>query len=427
MDLYMVLPSLIFLGFLILCSAFFSASESAMTAASRARMHARAKNGDWRAGLVNKIMGDKDRLIGAILLGNNTVNTLAAAVSTAILIRIFGDVGIYYATAAITLILLIFGEVIPKTYALYHADQVARLVAPVLKLLMVITRPVTRCVSFIAIGLMNLFGAHIDRTHRGSDIDEIRGAIDLYQGPGAETNERRHMLKSILDLADLTVEDVMIHRRNVNSVNFGQPTEDAVAHIMEHTHTRIPMWSGTPENIIGIIHVKQVLFALYDVKGEASAVDLLSLMTRPWFIPNTTRLLDQLRAFRHRREQLAVVVDEYGTFMGVVTLEDILEEIVGDIHDEEDLISPGIRKMPDGSVLVNGDITIRELNRQLGWHLPDDQDYTTIAGLVIYESRSVPNVGQSFAFHGLQFDIVKRQRNQISAVKIIPLDTIKVA
>ncbi len=424
MDFYLILPSILFLIFLLLCSAFFSAAESSLTASSRARMHAMEKNGDKRAALVNRILRSKDRLIGAILLGNNTVNTLAAAVSTSLMIKLFGDAGIYIATVIITGLILVFGEVLPKTYALYHADFVARMVAPFMSVFMRVATPVTRLVSFAVSGLLGLFGLHVDRNHQGSDLDELRGAIDLHEGPGADTQERRHMLSSVLDLANLTVEDIMIHRRNVNSVNFGQSTEKAIFEIMNYNHTRIPLWSGTPENIVGVVHVKQLLFALYEVKGESSAIDLLSLMNRPWFIPNTTKLLDQLQAFRHRREHFAVVIDEYGTLMGIVTLEDILEEIVGDIQDEEDLFVPGVRKMPDGAYMVNGNLAIRELNRQLGWTLPDTGNYTTIAGLVIYESRSLPDVGQIFAFHGFQFDVVKRVRNQINVIRVIKDDVL---
>jgi Mg2+/Co2+ transporter CorB len=380
-----------------------------------------AGQGDWRAAKVEKILLNKDRLIGAILLGNNTVNTMAAAITTSVLIKIFGDAGIYYATIIITLILLIFSEVLPKTYALYHADKVARWVALPIHVLVWVATPITRLVAAIVRAILWVAGESIDRSHHGSDEQELRGAIELHQGPGDETRERREMLRSIMDLTEMSVEDIMIHRRHVNSVNFSQPTEQAVAEIMAHNHTRIPLWSGTPENIVGVVHMKQLLLALNTVKGDTAAIDLLSLMNRPWFIPNTTRLIDQLQAFRHRREHFAVVVDEYGSFRGVVTLEDILEVIVGDIHDEEDLMVPGIRKLPDGAYLVNGDLSLREINRQLGWRLPEDQDYTTLAGLVIYESRAIPEVGQSFAFHGVQFDIVKRQRHQISVLKIARL------
>lgn len=421
MDYYWLLPSILFLLFLFCVSAFFSAAESSLTSVSHGRIRILANQGDWRAAVVEKVLLTKDRLIGAILLGNNTANTLAAAVSTAVMIKLFGDAGIYYATIAITLLVLIFCEVLPKTYALYHADRVARWLAPIVHILVIVTTPITRCVAAIVRGILWLFGERIDTAHPVSDVNELRGAIELHQGPGDDVRERRDMLRSIMDLTELTVADIMIHRRHVNRVNFGQATADAVNEIMTYNHTRIPLWSGTPENIIGIAHVKQVLFALHEAGGDTASVDLLALMNRPWFIPNTTRLIDQLKAFRHRREHFAVVVDEYGTFMGIVTLEDILEVIVGDIQDEEDLMVPGLRKMPDGGYLVNGDLSLRELNRQLGWRLPEDQDYTTLAGLVIYESRTIPEVGKSFYFYGHQFDIVKRQRHQISVIKVGPM------
>lgn len=421
MELHFLLPSIVFLVFLFAASAFFSASESALTASSRARMHALAESGDKRAALVNRMMANKDRLIGAILLGNNTVNTLAAAISTSLMIKIFGDAGVYYATILITLMLLIFGEVLPKTYALYHADKLARIVAPVINVFVTIVTPITGAVSWMVFRFLAAVGVKIDRDSKGSDVEELRGAIELHEGPGEDTQERRNMLRSVLDLTNMTVEDIMIHRRHVNGVCFDQPVEMVVRDVLAYNHARIPLWSQSPENIIGIVHMKQLLLALHDAMGQAGAIDLKILLNRPWFIPNTTRLLDQLQAFRARREHFAVVVDEYGTLMGVVTLEDILEEIVGDIEDEEDLVVPGLRRMPDGAYLVNGDLTVREINRQLSWKLPDDEGYTTVAGLVVYESRTIPEAGQSFAFHGYQFDVVKRQRHQISVLRVIPV------
>jgi Mg2+/Co2+ transporter CorB len=287
-----------------------------------------------------------------------------------------------------------------------------------MNVLMVVCRPLAIVMTGLVKFFLTAVGLKIEK-RQGSDINELRGAIELYEGPDEQTHERRNMLRSIMDLTDMTVEDVMIHRRHMSCVNFGQPTEIAVKEILSFHHTRIPLWSGTPENIIGVVHVKQVLFALSDMAGDASRVDLLALMARPWFIPNTTTLIDQLQAFRERREHFAIVVDEYGTLMGSMTLEDIIEEIVGSIDDEKDFVAPGVRKLPDGSYQVKGSLSIRDLNRQLGWRLPDDQDYATLAGLVLYESRSVPDVGQSFFFHGYQFDIIKRHRHQVSVIRVL--------
>lgn len=421
MSLAALLPSILLLLFLFGASAFFSLSESALTASSRAKMHTLAEDGDWRAIIVNRILANKEKFIGAILLGNTAATTLAAAFSSSVLVNLFGEYGVYYATIGVTAILLIFSEVLPKTYALYHADKVARFVAPPMNLLMYVSTPVTGLVGWVVRMIMLGFGIEIDKKTRASDMDELRGAIELHDGPGAETKERRDMLRSILDLADVTVEEIMIHRRSIDMVNYDQGAEKAINEIMGYNHTRVPLWSNSPENIVGIVHVKQLLFALHEKQGKSEQIKLENIMLRPWFIPNTTKLLDQLQAFRERREHFAVVVDEYGTLMGIVTLEDILEEIVGEIDDEQDLVVPGVRKMPDGSYLVNGDLSIRDLNRELGWDLPDDDDYTTAAGLVIYESRRIPDPGMSFVFHGFQFDIMKRQRNQITVLRITPM------
>jgi Mg2+/Co2+ transporter CorB len=421
MDIILILPTLLLLIVLALGSAFFAGSESALTSSSRAKMHALEQDGDKRAATVNKVMANKDRFIGTILLGNTALNALIATILGDMMTSSFGDAGVYVATLLATALLLIFCEVLPKTYALYHADSMARLVAWPMYIFIVVSSPITASVGWIVEKIMACFGMAIDRESKGIAVHELRGAIDLHHGHEDDIKERRHMLRSVLDLDHMTVEDVMSHRRNVSMVSIDQPVADAIAQILDLNHSRVPVWSGSPENIVGLIHVKQLLFALQDVRGDMNGVDLQPLMQKPWFIPESTTLLDQLQAFRARREHFAVVVDEYGTFMGIVTLEDILEEIVGDIEDEQDLLVPGVRRMPDGSYLVNGDFPIRDLNRELSWDLPDDEDYTTAAGLVIYESRTLPQTGQSFAFHGYQFDIVKRQRHQITVLKITPL------
>lgn len=413
---FMLFLLVLFIGL----SAFFSSSESALTAASRARMHMLEQDGDRGAATVNRIMAHKDRLIGAILLGNTLGNTLLAAIAGSVMTGMFGDAGIYYATIFVTAALLIFGEVLPKTYALYHADSLARVVAFPMSIIVLVSMPITAAVTWIVNMILWLCGIKIEKGHKGSDVEELRGAIEMHIGDEA-MQERRAMLRSIMDLSHIRVDEIMIHRKNVNMVSVDQPVADAIAKILDFNHSRIPVWSDRPENIIGIVHMKTLLFALNDVQGDAGRIDLRALLSPARFIPDSITLLDQLQSFRVKHEHFAVVVDEYGTFMGIVTLEDILEEIVGDIEDEQDLVVPGVRRMPDGSYLVNGDIPIRDLNRELNWSLPANADYSTAAGLVIYESQSIPGAGQTFVYHGYQFDVIKKQRNQITVLKIIPV------
>lgn len=408
---------------LLVMSAFFSGSETALTAASRARMHALEHEGNRRAAIVNRLRENKERLIGAILLGNNAVNILASALATSALIHLVGDAGVAYATVAMTLLVLVFSEVLPKTYALRHADRTALAVAPLVRTLVFLLAPVTAGITALVRLVLKAIGKDIGQVTVVSTVDELRGAIELHRAPDeAEEEEIRHeraMLRSILDLANVEVSEIMTHRRNLVMIDASQPPGRIVQEVLDSPFTRIPLWQGEPDNIVGVLHAKALLREVRLHGGDVDKVDVLAIASRPWFIPDTTTLFDQLQAFRRRREHFALVVDEYGTLMGIVTLEDILEEIVGDIADEHDIAVAGVRPQPNGTYVVDGWVTIRDLNRELEWRLPDDKA-STIAGLVLYEARRIPEVCQTFTFYGFRFDILRRQRHQITALRITP-------
>lgn len=408
---------------LLLLSAFFSGSETALTAASKARMHSWAKRGDKRAMLVNKIRDHKDKMIGALLLGNNLVNILASALATRVLIDLFGDAGVVYATAVMTILVLIFAEVLPKTYALHAADKMALVIAPIIRVVIWLFSPVTELVTHIVRNVLKLFGADMSMVSAGSHMEVLRGAIELHADEATdslqEVQEQRAMLHSILDLADVDLEEIMTHRRNVSMIDAGQPLADIVEDVLESPYTRLPIFKDNNENIIGVIHVKALLKEMQAHGGNLDEVSIEDIAAEPWFVPESTTLFDQLQAFRQRREHFALVVDEYGSFMGVVTLEDILEEIVGEIDDEHDVSVAGVRTQPNGTLLVDGDVTIRDLNREFDWTLPD-QEYSTVAGLVLHESQMLPDVGQSFNFFRFRFDVLRRQRNQITLLRVTP-------
>ncbi|GAK45418.1 conserved protein [Tepidicaulis marinus] len=402
-------------------SGFFSGSETALTAASRARIHRMAEEGDKRAKLVNRLIGDPERLIGAILLGNNLVNILASALATTVLLTVFGEAGVVYATLIMTALIVIFSEVLPKTYAITNADRMALTVAPVLRWVVLVFAPITRGVQFIVRRTLSLFNINTDDTmHVLSAHDELRGAIDLHHREGAVVKRDRDMLGGILDLADLEVGEIMVHRKNIVMIDANLPVEEIVAEVLASPHTRVPLWQDEPENIIGVIHAKDLARALAHARGDVSQISVTQLASEPWFVPDTTSVQAQLNAFLRRKNHFALVVDEYGALMGLVTLEDILEEIVGEISDEHDVDRLDIRPKPDGTVVVNGSVTLRDLNRAMDWSLPDDEA-TTIAGLVIHEAQTIPEVGQIFSFHGFRFEIVRRQRNQVTALRITPL------
>lgn len=417
--------SIIAILILMVLSAFFSGSETAFTATSRVRMYARAKDGDKRAKMVNKVREKKDRMIGALLLGNNFVNILASAIATSVMIKLFGTTGVVYATMVMTALILIFAEVMPKTYALHNADATALKLAPFVRIIVMIFAPLTQAVAWVVRFAFRVFGVDISKVAGGSHLELLRGAIEMHKGPAEETQQQRAMLRSILDLYEVEVGDIMVHRQNATMIDANQPIHKIVEQVLETPFSRLPAWRDTPDNIAGVIHVRLLFKELNRVGGDVNRVDFENIMMEPRFIPDSTSLHDQLQMFRQKREHFAIVVDEYGTFMGIVTLEDILEEIVGEIDDEHDEAVAGVRKMHGGTFMVRGTVTIRDLNREFDWGLPDDGDYATIAGLILYESRQVPDVGQSFIFHGFQFDIVRRLRNQITMVRVTPRKAIK--
>lgn len=404
---------------LIMISAFFSGSETSLTAASRALMHQLEQNGDKRAPIVNKLLDSKERLIGAILLGNNLVNILASALATSVMIQMFGETGVVWATLIMTVVVLIFAEIMPKTFAIQNSNKMALAIAPIMKVIVFVLAPITMTTQFIVQGTLRLFGAgNSEAENQGAE--ELRGAINLHEGEDDEAvSQERTMLHSILDLAEVDVSAIMTHRKAVVMVDADLPPDTIVEQVLDSPYTRIPLYRDQPDNIIGVLHAKALLREIRACKGDWSALKIEELAADAWFIPEATSLMGQLEAFRQRREHFAVVVDEYGTTMGIVTLEDILEEIVGDIADEHDDAVEGVLVQPDGSLLVDGTVTLRDLNREFDWRLPDEEA-ATIAGLLLYEARRIPDVGQVFRFFGFRFQVLERKRNQITSIRIDP-------
>ncbi len=405
----------------LLLSAFFAGSETALTASSRASMARLEKQGNKRAAIVNRLLQSRERLLGALLFGNNAVNIAASALATGVLLAWFGNAGVVYATVVMTVTVVVFSEILPKTAAFNAPDRIALAVARPIYWFVKLFGPVLMAVEALVRWLLKHVGMTVGEDQEVlSAREELRGAVDLFHREGGVEKLDRDMFGGILDLRELVVSDVMIHRTNMITLKVDDPPEDVVNAVIASPVTRIPLWREKPENIVGILHVKDLLRALHAVDGEASKVDIAALMTPPWFVPDMRPVSEQLKAFRRRKTPFALVVDEYGEVEGIVTLEDILEEIVGDITDEHDVAMPGVRRQPDGSVNVDGAVTIRDLNRVMDWNLPDEEA-TTIAGLVIHEARSIPEVGQSFTFHGFRFRVLRRERNRITALRIQPL------
>ena len=415
MSMIVSIGSIILVIFILIClSAFFSSAETALTAASDARMRQLAKRGSRHARIVELLRSNREQLISTILIGNNAVNVLAAAVATSAAISIAGESGVALASIIMTILLVLFAEVMPKTYAFNNADKFALRIALPVQILVWALMPLSWAVRLFVV---KIFGRATDDT--SDREEELRGLIELHtEDTDDEGRETGAMLASVLDLGEVTVEEIMTHRAAVSAINCDDEPEDILRFVLSSPHTRHPLYSGKPENIIGVIHVKDLLRAIAADNGRnISQISVRDVATEPYFVPETTDLASQLQAFRERREHFAIVVDEYGDLRGIVTLEDILEEIVGDIDDEHDDDVPGLTAQRDGSYIVDGTVTIRDINRMLDLDLPDSQA-ATIAGLVLYESRYIPDVGQEFRFHNMRFKILGRRQNQITSLAI---------
>ncbi|MEM7299799.1 MAG: HlyC/CorC family transporter [Pseudomonadota bacterium] len=403
---------------LIVLSGFFSGSETALTAVSKARMRSLEANGDPRAGLVGQLIEERDRLIGALLVGNNLVNILASALATSLFISVFGPAGVAYATLAMTVIVVVFAEVMPKFWAISNPDRFALRVSPLARGLVIVFSPVVGVVNRFVRMILTRLGVKLDAdVTLLSARDEIRGAVDMLHQEGSVVKDERDRLSGLLDLHELEISDVMIHRTNMASLNADEPPAELYKQVLDSPFTRLPVWQDETDNIIGVLHVKDLLRSLAANGQKIDKLDVRKIISSPWFVPETTSLQDQLNAFLRRQAHIALVVDEYGEVEGLVTLEDILEEIVGEIADEHDEAIQGVHPQSDGSVVVDGSVPVRDLNRALDWDLPDEEA-TTIAGLVIHESQMIPQEKQTFTFHDKRFVVLKRVKNRVTQLRI---------
>ena len=410
---------------LIVISAFFSGAETGLTAASRARLTELARQGSARAATVLKLTEMPERLIGALLLGNSLANITASAVATVALVKIFGDQGAIIASGVMTVLILIFAEVMPKTYAIAYPDRVATSLAPIVRLFVAIFGPFVMLVEYIVKKILMVFGVDVENVVSIlSAHEELRGAIDLHHKEGDIVKKDRDMLGGLLDLKNLEVHEVMVHRTKMIMLDADEKMPHILDQVLKSGKTRLPVWKSDQDNIIGILHAKNLFQALQQQDGNADKVKLDSILSDPWFVPDTRPLEDQLNAFLRRKTHFAIVVDEYGELQGLITLEDIIEEIVGDIKDEFDAVSNGVRKQKDGSFMIDGGVPLRDLNRALDWRLPDEEA-TTLAGLIIHEARMIPDAGQAFNFHGFRFEILKKRRQQLTVIRATKIDIMK--
>ncbi len=411
---------------LLFLSGFFSGSETALTAASRGKLRSNADKGSKSALRALEITNDNERLIGSVLLGNNVVNILATSLATALLTTIFGQNGVAVATLVMTLLVLIFAEVLPKTYAITNPEKVASLVSLPISWVVVVFAPVVTAVRFLVNGVLRVFGVQTDPDSQILAVrEEIVGALQLGHSEGFVEKEDRDRILGALDLNERTVEEIMLHRSGIEMIDADLPPAEVLKQCLDSNHTRLPLYRDSPENIVGILHAMDLLRAMHKMMAdgvmtaeELDSFDILSVAMEPYFVPETATLDDQMRQFLRRHTHYALVVDEYGTLEGLITLEDILEEIVGEIADEFDLDeSGGPEQTSDGAYLIDGAMTIRDLNRAHDWNLPDEEA-NTVAGLVIHEAQMIPVEGQVFSFHGFRFEVITKEENRLAQLKV---------
>jgi Mg2+/Co2+ transporter CorB len=405
----------------LVAAAFFAGAETALTAASRARMQALETGGDKRAALANRLIARRGRLISAMLLGGQLVTIAASAYTTSLLVAAVGERGVVYATVIMTALIVVFGEVLPKSIAIAYPDRVSLLIAPLVAFFVTVFGPIVSAVELLVRGILRLLGVSLGERETGvSGAEELRGAVDILHREGGVARDDRDMFGGLLELAEIPVGDAMVHRTNMRTIDAELPPEELIREVLASPYTRMPIWRGDPDNIIGVLHAKDLFRAFAAAGGDASRIKAADIALEAWFIPEATTLRDQLQAFLRRKTHSALVVDEYGVVLGLITLEDIIEEIVGDIKDEHDVIVQGVRQQLDGSLIVDGSVPIRDLNRAMDWHLPDDEA-ATIAGLMIHEARAIPEPRQTYVFHGVRFEVLRRQRNRISLLRLTPI------
>jgi Mg2+/Co2+ transporter CorB len=402
-------------------SAFYSGSETALTASSRAAMLRLEKHGNFDAAIVSRLLAARERFLGAVLLANNATNIAASTLATGLLLSLFGQAGVIYATIVMTALIFVLCEVLPKTAAFNAPDRVALIVAQPIARTVTLLLPILKAVEWVVRMILRGFGMQVGKIQSIlSPREELRGAVDLLHRAGVVEKLDRDMMGGVLDLRELTVSDVMVHRTKMVMIDADDPPREIVDAVLGAAVSRLPVWRGSPDNILGVLHGKDLIRALHAAGGDATKIDVEALSRPPWFVPDTTPLYEQLKAFRDRKTPFALVVDEYGELEGLVTIKDIIAEIVGDISDEHEIAVAGVRMLPDGSANVDGAVPVRDLNRAMDWNIPDDEA-TTIAGVVIHEARSIPEPGQSFTFHGYRFQVLRKTRNRITALRVTPL------
>ncbi|MBP7710301.1 MAG: DUF21 domain-containing protein [Rickettsiales bacterium] len=409
---------LISVGILICISALFSCSETAIIAASRAKVHRLVTEGNKRAKKLEKLLKNREKVISTMLIGNNAVNILASALATGAAISLFGEAGLVYATVVMTLIVIVFAEITPKTFALKTPDKIAIFLAPLIDFLVKILFPFTHLTQKLVDSVLNIFFKKTESASSGQELEEIRDTVDLKHKEGSIFKYDKDLIDGVLDLSDTEISEIMVHRKDVESINAELPLAEIVNQALSINYTRIPMWRGNKENIVAILNVRKLLKALHCHKGNLDDFELTPATSEPWFVPASNSLRSQLFAFRKKKKRFALVVDEYGSMLGLLTLEDILEEIVGEIKEQEDDSEINIIRVKSGAYKITGKTLIRDINKKLEWEILEGDNAYNLAAFAINGLGRIPEEGEKFEIDGYAFEVLKRRGHDLVLLKV---------
>ncbi len=402
---------------LIFISAIFACSETAIVAVSRAKIHRMANEGNKKAKKLEKLLKNREKVISTMLAGNNAINILASSIATSALIKLFGEAGLLYATVIMTLAVLIFAEILPKTLAIKSADNIALALAPLINFLVKVFFPFTHIAHKIVDSLIDPF-FKLSQKSKALELEEIRDTIDLKAREGSIFKYDKDLIDGIFDLSDTEISEIMVHRKDIESINIDLPSSEIINAALLANHTRIPLWKNNQENIVAILNVRKLLKALHFHKGDLSNFDINNLYSEPWFTPASNTLRSQLFSFRKKKKRLALVVDEYGSLLGLLTLEDILEEIVGEIKEQGDKQEIELVKTKSGAYKIAGKVLIRDINRKLEWEIKEDNHAHNLTAFIISNLGRIPDEKENFMIDDYYFEILKRKNNDLILVKV---------
>lgn len=411
----MALFAIIIILCLLLFSAILSAIETAVVASSPGRMQKLKAEGNTKAYIVLKLLKMKDRVISTLLVVNSISNTVCTTVAAGLLISVYGEeLGTIIASSLMSVLIIVFAEVIPKAIAVAKAERISLHVSNYLNLMLKVLRPVNFVLDMTVKIFCFIFRINLNDTLSGAD--ELRGVIEHQHQEGNVFKEDREMLDGILDISAMTIASIMVHRSNMVTIDASLPIKKIVSRALSTTHTRIPVFKGDEDNIIGILHLKNLLKSLHENKFDYDKISLRDFITEPWYIPANSLVNQQLHEFKKRKTHFALVVDEYGEIKGLVTLEDVLEEIVGQIDDEHDKPTKRIEQISDSEYILHGGVSVRDINREMGWNLDEDDNAHTLAGFLIAKAKRLPEQGESFTIKDIKFTVQRRYNNQLSSI-----------